>query len=488
MQRFSIGNGPRAPLLVVSLGALLLLWSWAPSTAQVPSMDALDAVFADLDGIHSPGCVAAASRDGDLLFERAWGMANLELGVPLAPDSVFYAGSVSKQFTTAAIALLALRGRLDLDDDVRHHFPELGYDKRITVRQLIHHTSGIRDYFVLMGLAGHGDRAYIDNAISLDLIGRQRDLNFPPGERHLYTNSGYMLLAELVPRVDGRTLRQFAAEEIFGPLDMTDSQFEDDYRTIIPGRAASYGYREDGSLHRYVKAFDGVGSGGMMTTARDLLRWVDNFEASRRGEDAPVGGAELAPLMLTRGRLGSGEEIDYAFAIEAGEYRGARTLGHGGALKGFRTDLTWFPDHGVAVAVLCNVADAGPSDRARRIADMLLGDELEPPRDDGEDGEEMADDGEGATEEPSLDLDPERVREYAGDYFSEELAATYRIRLRDGELRLRIGPREHGALVPVAEDELRSRLGLLRFRRDDGAVVGFELDAGRVEGLAFVRR
>lgn len=482
--RRSTGAGARAAVLLLALAVPTVTMA-----AQDRSTEAIDAVFEDLDGIHSPGCVAAASRHGELLFERAWGMANLELGVPLRPDSVFYAGSVSKQFTTAAIALLVLRGDLDLDSDIRDHFPELEYDERITVRQLVHHTSGIRDYFVLMELAGHGDRAYIDNAISLELLSRQRDLNFPPGERHLYSNSGYMLLAELVPRVDGRTLRQFAAEEIFGPLGMEDSQFEDDYRTIIPNRAASYGHRDDGSLHRYVKAFDGVGSGGMMTTAGDLLRWVHDFERARRGEPASVASRELVELMLTRGRLSGGEEIDYAFAISHGEYRGARTLGHAGSLKGFRTDLTWFLDHGVAVAVLCNVTTAEPSERARRIADVLLGDELGPVADNPQEDEAGATptgDGPGREAEHRSTAD---LQEYEGEYFSDELQATYRIRLVEGELRLRVGARSRDVLTPVSEDVLRADVGQLRFRRDAaGEVVGFDLHAGRVEGLSFVRR
>ncbi len=357
--------------IVLVIGIACLLASCAPGSSDSdPHLQQIDEIFSSQDTTETPGCVAAASRDGEILFERAWGMANLELGVPLSRESVFYAGSVSKQFTDAAVALLALRGDIDLEDDISRWFPELQYEQRITVNDLIYHTSGIRDYFELMDLAGWPDRAYINNAVSLEVLTHQTDLNFEPGSMHLYSNSGYMLLAELVQRAGGQTLRDFAEAEIFEPLGMESSQFEDDYRTIVPHRAGSYGNRADGTWFRFLKAFDGVGSGGMLTTAHDLLIWNENFT------HAQVGGPEFNDLLLTRGVLTTGEELSYAFGLGHGEYRGARTVSHGGSLKGFRTALTRFPEQHFSVAVLCNFANANPGGYATQIADVFLADEL----------------------------------------------------------------------------------------------------------------
>ena len=392
-----------AVVTVVAVLALVLPACTQGSPAADARLLQVDQIFSAQDTGETPGCVAAASRDGEILFERAWGMANLELGVPLTPESVFYAGSVSKQFTDAAIALLALRGELDLEDDISRWFPELQYEQRITVSDLVYHTSGIRDYFELLDLAGWPDRAYINNAISLEVLTHQTDLNFEPGSMHLYSNSGYMLLAELVQRAGGQTLREFAAAEIFEPLGMEHSQFEDDYRTIVPHRAGSYGQRADKSWFRFLKAFDGVGSGGMLTTAHDLLIWNENFTR------AQVGGPEFNELMLTRGVLTTGEILSYAFGLDHGEYRGAPTVSHGGSLKGFRTALTRFPEQGFSVAVLCNFANANPCGYANQIADVFLADELDAIAEEArESGEELA--------EEVFILDSELLERYAGLY------------------------------------------------------------------------
>ena len=390
--------------VVLVIGIACVLAACAPgSSGSDARLQQVDEIFSAQDTSETPGCVAAASRNGEILFERAWGMANLELGVPLSPESVFYAGSVSKQFTDAAVAMLALRGDLDLEDDISRWFPELQYEQRITVSDLIYHTSGIRDYFELMDLAGWPDRAYINNAVSLEVLTHQTDLNFEPGSMHLYSNSGYMLLAELVQRAGGQTLREFAAAEIFEPLGMESSQFEDNYRTIVPHRAGSYGKRADGTWFRFLKAFDGVGSGGMLTTAHDLLIWNENFT------HAQVGGPEFNDLMLTRGVLNTGEELSYAFGLDHGEYRGAPTVSHGGSLKGFRTALDRFPEQHFSVAVLCNFADANPGGYANQIADVFLADDLVA----------IAEEAREAGEEPAeeiLILDTELLEGYAGLY------------------------------------------------------------------------
>lgn len=461
--------------MVVALLVAGSLPAGAAPPAQLES-ERIDAIFAGFDRPDVPGCTAGARRHRRTLFERAWGMSNLELDVPLVPESVFYAGSVSKQFSAGAVALLAVRGQLDLDDDVRDWFPELQVEQPISIWNLVYHTSGIRDYFELGALAGAPERAYINNGLTLELVSTQRTLNFAPGERYMYSNSGYMLLAELVERVSGRSLREFAADEIFEPLGMARSGFEDDYRTIIPDRAGSYGRREDGSWFRYLKAFDGVGSGGMMSTVGDLLLWTDNFV------EPVVGGEEFLELLLTRGELNSGERLDYAFGVNHGEHRGAATIAHSGALRGFRTALAWFPDQQFAVAVMCNFASADPMGYAMRISDVLLGSELGRAQREETPGPAPPGD-EGGFEAESAWLD-----EIGGDYFNEELGVTWRLLRVDDGLRLLIGVRERGRLVPVAPDRLRSFIGTVVIERDAaGAVTGLRLDGGRVRDVRFAR-
>jgi CubicO group peptidase (beta-lactamase class C family) len=446
---------------------ILVLGACAPAPSGVDArLEQVDEIFTQWDNAETPGCVAAASRDGEVLFEKAWGMANLELSVPLSPDSVFYAGSVSKQFTDAAVALLALRGDLDLEDDISRWFPELQFEERITVSDLIYHTSGIRDYFELMELAGWPDRAYINNAVSLEVLTHQTDLNFAPGSMHLYSNSGYMLLAELVQRASGQSLRDFAAAEIFEPMGMESSQFEDDYRTIVPHRVGSYGRHADGSWFRFLKAFDGVGSGGMLTTARDLLIWNENFTHAR------VGGPEFNDLMLTRGVLTSGEELSYAFGLDYGEYRGAPTVGHGGSLKGFRTALTRFPEQHFSVAVLCNFANANPGGYANQIADIFLVDELTAIAD------EARVEGEGLAEEVFI-LDSALLERYTGLYDLDGDVVV--IDLPGSRLRIEASGGRRSPLAALSETRFRVMAtgDIAEFSIDDaGEVTTLTLEMG----------
>ncbi len=460
----------------LALGALAVLLPAGAAFGQQDTTEQIDAIFAELDRADVPGCTAGARRHGETLFEGAWGMGNLELDVPLVPESVFYAGSVSKQFSAGAVALLAVRGEIDLDADIRTWFPELTFEEPISVWNLVYHTSGIRDYFELGALAGHPERAYISNDLTLELVGTQRTLNFPPGDRYMYSNSGYMLLAELVERVTGRSLGEFAADEIFEPLGMARSAFEDDYRTIIPNRTGSYGTRRDGTRFRYLKAFDGVGSGGLMTTVDDLLRWTDNFV------EPVVGGQAFLDLLLTRGTLSSGEELDYAFGLSHGEYRGTPTIAHGGALKGFRSALAWLPGKQFAVVVMCNFTAANPTAYGLRIADVLLGSEL------GDMSEPAPSAAPPAANEADFTPDEEHLGEISGDYYNEELGVTWHL-VADGEgLRLLIGARDRGMLTPVGQDRLRSFIGLVVIERDaDGIIEGLRLDGSRVRNVRFGR-
>jgi CubicO group peptidase (beta-lactamase class C family) len=308
------------------------------------------------------------ARDGQLVLARAWGMADLEHDVPNTPETVFEAGSVSKQFTAAAIVLLAQQGRLSLDDDVRRYVPEVPqYGATIRIRHLLNHTSGLRDWGVVEDIAGwpRGTRTYT-HAHVLDIVGRQRALNFPPGSQYLYSNTGYNLLAIIVARVSGMPFAQFTRERIFQPLGMMHTQWRDDYTRVVKGRAVAYEVGGDSAPHQQMPFENVHGNGGLLTTVGDLLRWDRNFVTGQ------VGGRALADEMQRQGVLTGGRRIEYAEGLVITRHRGVAEVSHSGATAGYRAWLAHYPAHNLAVAVLCNAAEARTGTLGRRVADLYL--------------------------------------------------------------------------------------------------------------------
>ena len=317
-----------------------------------------------------PGCAAGVIKQGELIYAKGFGNGDLEHGSPLTTDSLFYIASTTKQFTAASVALLILQNRIGLDDDIRRYVPEMpNYDAPITVRDLIHHTSGIRDYFELVALAGRGDDSF-DNAFVVRLIARQKSLLFSPGSQFRYSNSNYILLAEIVSRVAGVPMATFAQERIFRPLGMTKTEFGTDLGKIVPNRVISYGKRADGETFQFTKTIRAYGDGNLLTSVRDLARWDANFYSGS------VGGSALIDLMRTPGSTASGSG-HYAFGLQTGTYRGLAFEDHGGAYLGFRTQMIRFPEQRTTVIVLCNYADAAPWKLAQEVTDIYLADKLE---------------------------------------------------------------------------------------------------------------
>jgi len=328
----------------------------------------VDEIFKDWNTSDSPGATVAVIENGKVVFEQGYGMADLEHQVPLSPKSVFYIASTSKQFTAASVALLSLEGKISLSDDIHKYIPELrDYGDPVTVDELIHHTSGIRDYFALMAVSGWNWIDHLDNDRVVKLLARQRALNFKPGTRHLYSNSNYVLLAELVKRVSGQPLPEFAADRIFHPLGMNHTRIENDIREIVPNRVISYSSNiGHAGFSQFIKTIESYGDGNVLTTVDDLARWDENFYSGK------VGGAKLLQLLLTRGVLADGKSIDYAFGLMHGQYRGLPTVSHGGGYMGFRTELLRFPDQRLSVVVLCNLASMDPDLLANKVADIYL--------------------------------------------------------------------------------------------------------------------
>ncbi|MBR0896263.1 serine hydrolase [Bradyrhizobium tropiciagri] len=361
---------------------------------------AVDQLFARWAEPNSPGAVIAILQDGKIIYSQGYGAANLEHGVPNTPATVFHLASVSKQFTAFAIYLLAHDGKLSLDDDVRKYVPKLhDFGKLITIRQLLHHTSGVRDQWNLLALAGWR----LDDEITDDDVARllfqQAELNFAPGDQFLYSNSGYTLLAMVVKQVSGKTLPEFAKEHIFDPLGMSHTHFQDKYGIVVKDRAYSYGRQPDGKYQYIALTYSTVGPSSLFSTVGDLARWDENFYT---GE---VGGLALLAEMQQKGQLNNGKDINYASGLSIGKYRGLRTVEHAGGDAAYRTNILRFPDQHFSVVVLANAGDLNPTALSFRIADIYLKELLKP-----------APDKPTLEDKPEVAVDPKILDAYVGDY------------------------------------------------------------------------
>jgi CubicO group peptidase (beta-lactamase class C family) len=538
-----------------------------PEAADAAILRSVDRAFMSFRGTDVPGCAVGVSRDGKVVLERAYGMANLETGTPITPASIFHVASISKQFTAMAIVLLAGDGKLSLDDDVRQFIPELpDYGTTITLRNLLTHTSGLRDQWDLLSMArGRFEENRITTEDVMEIVPRQKALNFAPGTEFLYSNTGFTLLAVVVQRVSGKSLREFAAERIFAPLGMTSTHFHDDYTMLVPGRTSAY-RSIPGGWRVSIPNFDTYGATSLFTTVGDLLRWEANF-------DAPVVGTSAQfDEMQAFAQLTNGDTVTYGLGVFNARYRGAREIGHGGADAGYRSYVSRFPDLGLAVAIACNASTASTTSYAHAIADAYLGAQLassvniNPPAAAAPSAAELQSrvgiyvqpvsrqitevslrNGRlalGRTSGPllipvaenrfrvtgqSVEIafvdgptprfertifgearfgggyaqvrrEPEvfklqsappattaQLGRYAGEYYSEELDARYRITAGDSTLMIKIGTESPTAARPLFGDTFVRNGLVFDFVRSGARVTGFRLTNGRTRGVGFVR-
>ena len=532
-------------------------------------------IFSDFIKPGSPGCALGVYRDGKVIYARGYGLGNIEEKVPITTDSVFDIGSVSKQFTAASIVLLEKQGRLRLDDDVRKYIPELpDYSRKvgqkITILQLLNHTSGLRDYGELFPLAGIHDDNVTTESDALGMIFRQKGLNFTPGSGWQYSNSGYDLLGLIVKRLTGKSLREFEDVNIFRPLGMMHTQLRDDHTLLIPKRVLAYRKVEDG-YKLNVPYAEETGDGMVQTTIGDLQKWDENFYT---GE---VGGSGFATEMEEPGKLNDGTVAEYAKGLHVTSHRGLRVVRHTGGSGGYRAYYMRFPDQHFSIACLCNLQNTNRRKLVAAVAENYLGSQMSPSRDFTEkltpeqrkamtgvyrdpkttetvrvslQGEKLYANFEGGPLElhplsptdfepvdyafelelrfepvagknrsPKLIIKremefpatfeaigevtpaPEELAAYAGDYWSDELLATYRLRTRDGKLWMKdllgsdgiihAGIIPFNVLLPVLKDEfdLDGDTLIFHFIRDgNNHVTGFTLDGSRVRGIVFRRK
>lgn len=542
------------PVAILSLSVIVLASAIAVARKEKED-EALernvDQIFTAYDKPGSPGCALGVVRDGNLVYKKGYGAASLELGVPLTPESVFYMGSVSKQFTAASVVLAAEQGFLSLDDDIRKYVPEIpSYGKPITLRQMLHHTSGFRDILSLLFLAGRNSEDIHPTSELLDLLSRQKALNFTPGDEFLYSNTNYFLMSVVIRRATGEPLSQFAEENIFKPLGMAHTSFYDDRTVVLPGRVAAYAPRPGGGFRvDWSTNYDMVGGGGLMSSVDDLQLWDRNFY------DNKLGKGTLLKEMQTQGVLNNGKQIQYSLGLFISKYRGLPIVAHDGANFGYRTMLLRFPQQRLSVICLCNLGTSNPLRLSYQVADVYLEGQVAPdpqPAADAKvdpqpftgwygnpeshsahqlsaaDGDIVAlgthfkpRDANHFVASPGAEITFDRLQngnvratlsledgapqvlerfeplkpsaadlaQYAGEYASSELQATYRFAVKDGKLALATNWEEPSVLEPTVRDEFQSPVGVaMVFRRDAaGRLTGCDLFAGRVRNIFFRR-
>jgi CubicO group peptidase (beta-lactamase class C family) len=389
----------------------------AKSTAPTSADKKINALFKDWNSASTPGASVAVIHHGKLVFAKGYGLANLEYNIPIKPDTVFHVASVSKQFTAMAVVLLELDGKLSIDDDIHRYLPELpDYGAAITLRNLLQHTSGIRDQWQILALAGWNIQDVITQDQILRMLFRQKELNFPPGTRDLYSNAGFTLLAEIVTRVSGMPFPQFCAKRIFTPLRMTHTHFHQDLTQLVPGRAYSYG-KEAAGFAAAPLNYANVGATSLFTTAPDLVLWLDNFR------DPKVGGAAAVIRMQEEAVLADGRKTHYGLGIALDPYRGLKAISHGGGDAGYRSEVIWFPEQELGVAVVSNLGSFNADRMAKSVAEVYIGDKMRP--------QEAK---KNQAEPKYVTMDPEELAKFAGTYPLPKIGQTLTAVATDGKL------------------------------------------------------
>jgi CubicO group peptidase (beta-lactamase class C family) len=446
----------------------------AVATAPSPAA-AVDEVFSKWT-TSTPGCAVGVAVGGKPVLMKAYGMADLEHDVRNTPDTIFEAGSVSKQFTAMAVQLLASEGKIKLDDPVRKYIPELpGYDWPVTIRHMLSHTSGLRDWGSVESIAGwpRTTREYT-HAHVLEIVSRQKSLNFEPGTKWSYSNTGFNLAAIIVSRVSGMPFAEFSKQRIFGPLGLAHTSWRDDHTRIVKGRATAYSLH-DGEYHIEMPFENVHGNGGLLTTVGDLLRWNENLVTPK------VGNPRLIAEMSTVGHFNDGKPLAYGLGFFVEEHRGVHNVYHSGSTAGYRAHLNRFPDTNTSVAVLCNGSNGDASRAANRVSDLYLGDRLAP-----------APPAQPPASQPSAMNPPPSAAQLSavtGNYWSDEAETMLTAAVDQGALVLRRRPDTVIKLTAIGPDKFRGSIGTITFIRNAaGAVDALSVTQDRVWDLRFLKK
>lgn len=411
---------------------------------------------------NRPGYALGIIKDGKLIYSKGYGLANLDYGITISDSSAFYIGSMAKQFTAAALLILESEGKIDLNASVRDYLPEFpNYDQEITINNLIHHTSGIRETNSLQLFQGI-DRKFEEPFHTDDLFNlvlAQKELNFLPGHEYRYSSGGYAVLAKIVEQISGHSFRDFARTKIFEPLDMTSTIVSDNHNEIIPNRADSYWPVSENKYERRSQVFDAYGDGGIITTVRDLAHWDKAFYADLLGVE------NFAEKMYQKSRLNNGDTIDYARALNVWEYNGQKVVQHNGGMLGFRVDMVRFPELSTTIILLGNSAYLDPTGDALKIAEILMNNSFKDKKPSDTEQETST------VKVPSYILS-----KFSGYYWTDQTNYFRRVTLQNDSLFLDSGNPDHkDYLIPISQKEFVVQGSIpstrLRFNTDDADLI-----------------
>lgn len=351
--------------------ALLFFWffgiNYGQNTRDVNFVAKVDSIFSYYNNPMAPGAALGIYQNGEIQLMKFYGSSHLETNTSITSETVFNVGSVAKQFTAFAIALLAQQGKLSLDDDIRKFLPELpDYGASISLRQVIHHTSGLPDAFIALWLDGWRPTDLIKENDVLEMASRLEHLNFQPGKKFLYNTGSYILLSMVVERVSEMTFPEFTHKEIFLPLEMTSTFFSDDHSEVISNRAYGYSPTRDGQYRHTYTLNDFGGASSLYTTIEDFFKWDQNFSTFE------VGGKELIELLQKPAVLNNGRTVPYGFGLTVENYKGKQIIGHSGGDGGFRADYLRLSNENLSIFLMGNHSNLPASTRSRQVADIFL--------------------------------------------------------------------------------------------------------------------
>ncbi|NVK51754.1 MAG: beta-lactamase family protein [Flavobacteriaceae bacterium] len=421
---------------------LLLLISFCAfaQTSKLDNLKKVNELFKKWNNSSSPGAAIGIIENGKLVYSKGYGLANLEHNIPNTPKTAFNIASNSKQFTAACIVLLSQRGKLDLNQTLSSFYPEFPeYAKAITIKNLLYHTSGLRDFSQITYLSGLRPDDYYNDEDILKWIGSQKELNFTPGEKHLYCNSGYWLLGQIVKKVSGMRLADFARKEIFSPLGMEHTLFLNNNTMLIKRRASGYSPSRSGNFRNIVSTLEHTGNGGVYTTIEDIKKWDDEFYNRTILNDT------FWELMTTKGTLNNGEKIPYSGALFIKKYKGLKTIDHGGRAPGFKSNILRFPEQKFSVIVFTNVSNANAIPLSYQIADIFLKDAFKKPKKKVKSKGNLT----------SIKLSTKTLKKYVGSYWNSTDKYSRKILLKNDTLRYARSPRNINSLLPIKKNEFK---------------------------------
>lgn len=451
---------------------------------QISSLEQtkVDSIFRQWNKTTMPGVAIGVIKDGKLIYTKGYGIADLEHDVHITDTTIFYIGSVSKQFTAMCVLLLEEQGKLSLDDNIQKYLPDFpDYGNPITIRHFLTHTSGVRDNLTLWYLAGKDELDGIDKMEMYQLICRQKELNFKPGEQFMYSNSCYFMLGLIIEKVSGEPLKDFARKNIFEPLGMTNTFFQDDNTKIIKNRAFSY-TEENGVIKNQIMRYNLVGSGGVYSNIKDMYKWDQNFYKNKLGK----GTKTLIEKMHIEGTLNNGQPIGfgYALGLQNGNYRGLKTVSHGGALAGYRSFLLRFPEQNFSVVLLGNMGTMDIEKLSYSVANIFLEKKLTPvPVVNSNNGSNNQTNNSSPFVEKNLS-------QFEGTFYSEELEAKYKIYVIGEFLWCSINGRKPYSIQVIEKDKfIMDGYEQIKFVRDDkNNITGFKIGDDRITKIDFKKQ